>query len=172
MKIRRAVASDAEPLAALAARTYYETFVDHTSPEDMAEFLSTAYGIRQQRAEIEDPNVVTFLAVDDDQVIAFAQVRPGNCDSCDAGPSPVELWRFYVDSGWHGRGVAQTLMRAVEQAARDFGGETLWLGVWERNERAKAFYAKCGFIDIGSHHFVVGKDVQTDRVMARAVPAG
>jgi RimJ/RimL family protein N-acetyltransferase len=39
------------------------------------------------------------------------------------------------------------------------------VGVWERNERAKAFYLKCGFVDVGSHIFGVGSDPQTDRVM-------
>jgi hypothetical protein len=44
--------------------------------------------------------------------------------------------------------------------------------VWERNERAKAFYAKSGFTDVGSHAFMVGTDAQTDRIMARALAAG
>jgi len=61
------------------------------------------------------------------------------------------------------------LMRTVEQTARSLRGRTLWLGVWERNPRAIAFYGKCGFVDVGHHAFVVGTEEQTDRVMARAV---
>ena len=49
------------------------------------------------------------------------------------------------------------------------GPRTLWLGVWERNPRAIAFYTKCGFVDVGEHAFVFGTDEQTDRVMARSV---
>jgi RimJ/RimL family protein N-acetyltransferase len=53
----------------------------------------------------------------------------------------------------------------VHDAAHELGGRTLWLGVWERNPRAIAFYEKCGFRDVGSHDFWVGNDCQTDRIM-------
>jgi ribosomal protein S18 acetylase RimI-like enzyme len=58
-------------------------------------------------------------------------------------------------------------MRKVESEAFARGGRTLWLGVWERNERAKAFYTKNGFIDVGSHVFMVGREAQTDRILVR-----
>jgi GNAT superfamily N-acetyltransferase len=77
----------------------------------------------------------------------------------------VELWRFYVDQPFHGRGVAARLMEGAKQRARRRGAISLWLGVWERNHRAKAFYAKHGFRKVGSHVFVVGADPQTDDVM-------
>ena len=41
----------------------------------------------------------------------------------------------------------------------------MWLGVWERNVRAQAFYRKHGFDRVGSKVFVVGSDPQTDLVM-------
>ncbi len=79
----------------------------------------------------------------------------------------AELWRFYVTREWHGRGIAQALMASVVTEAAGRGGQTLWLGVWERNSRARAFYGKCGFADVGEHVFLFGTDPQTDRVMAR-----
>jgi diamine N-acetyltransferase len=63
-------------------------------------------------------------------------------------------------------------MRAVEDTARQAGARTLWLGVWERNPRAIAFYAKCGFTDVGEQAFMVGSDRQRDRVMARSLQSG
>ena len=57
------------------------------------------------------------------------------------------------------------LMERVKAEARARGAKTLWLGVWERNDRARAFYAKCGFADAGEHIFLFGTDPQTDRVM-------
>ena len=61
-------------------------------------------------------------------------------------------------------------MGAVFDAARSAGDGHLWLGVWERNARAIRFYAKAGFVDVGSHDFVLGTDRQTDRVMVAPVP--
>jgi ribosomal protein S18 acetylase RimI-like enzyme len=86
------------------------------------------------------------------------------------GEAPLELWRFYVARPWHGRGIAQALMSHVNAEAHRRGARTLWLGVWERNERAKAFYRKTGFTDVGSHLFMVGEDAQSDRIMVRPIP--
>ena len=66
-----------------------------------------------------------------------------------------------------GQGVAQTLMAAAVETARSGGARTLWLGVWERNERAIAFYRKSGFEDAGTQTFVLGTDHQRDFVLAR-----
>ena len=137
----------------------------------MAAYLSTTYGERQQRAEIASPDIITLVIEQQDTLIAFAQVRRNQAPSCVTMPVPVELWRFYVDRAWHGGGVAQTLMRAALEAARELGGSSVWLSVWERNPRAFAFYAKSGFQDVGSKTFVVGSDHQTDRVMARLLEA-
>jgi ribosomal protein S18 acetylase RimI-like enzyme len=84
-----------------------------------------------------------------------------------AGTAPIELWRFYVDRPLQGRGVARVLMDALLEAAHARGAETIWLGVWERNPRAQAFYGKCGFLDVGQQEFRLGSDRQIDRVMSR-----
>jgi GNAT superfamily N-acetyltransferase len=59
----------------------------------------------------------------------------------------MELWRFYLDQQWHGRGTAQRLISRVDEEALQAGARTLWLAVWERNGRAQAFYRECGFVD-------------------------
>lgn len=169
--IRAGVATDAAALAELAARTFHETFAADNRPEDMALHLSRAYGTAQQERELRDPAIDTLLAEVAGQLAGYAQLREGPAPDCVVGETPIELWRFYVAQAWHGRRVAQALMRAVEEAAQKRGSRTLWLGVWERNERAKTFYRKTGFTDVGSQAFLLGKDAQTDRVMVRPVPA-
>lgn len=169
MTIRRGTAADAAILAALARDTFFETFASTNDPADMALHLQRAYGLEQQTAELTDPRVMTLLVEEGDQAVAYAQLRTGGEPDCITGPRPMELWRFYVDRNWHGKGVAQALMDRVVIEAGHAGAQTLWLGVWERNPRALAFYAKCGFADVGEHVFLFGTDPQTDRVMARPI---
>lgn len=135
----------------------------------MAVHLARAYGVAQQAAELRDPAIVSLLVEIDEQAVAYAQLRTGSVPECVTGPSPIELWRFYVARGFHGRGVAQALMERVEDEARAAGARTLWLGVWEHNHRAQAFYAKCGFVGAGQHIFLFGTDPQTDLVMTMAL---
>lgn len=165
--IRQGTSADAGPLAQFAERTFRDAFGADNRPEDLELYISRTYNQGKQTLELNDPRLVTFLLEGDGVLAGFAQLRDGLPPPCVPGPSPLELWRFYVDRPWQGTGAAQTLMTAVESAAVERGAATLWLGVWERNGRAQAFYRKCGFVDVGSHSFMLGNDRQTDRIMAR-----
>ncbi len=165
MQIRPAVAADAATLAELARRTFFDTFASTNDATDMALYLAKAYGVDQQTREIGDRDITTLLVEEGGIVVGYAQVRSGHTPECVTEPAAIELWRFYIDKAWHGRGIAKPLMEAVRAEARRRGARTLWLGVWERNDRARAFYAKCGFSDVGSHIFLFGTDPQTDLVM-------
>jgi GNAT superfamily N-acetyltransferase len=169
VNIRLATVSDAEVLAELARRTFHDTFAATNDPGDMALYLSRAYGIEQQTRELADRDITTLLVEDSGETIAYAQLRAGDLPECVTGANPIELWRFYVSGEWHGRGVAMPLMDRVKAAARERGAKTLWLGVWERNDRAHAFYVKCGFADAGEHIFLFGTDPQTDLVMVTSL---
>lgn len=167
--IRHARPDDAAALAAFAARSFTDAFGAQNDPADLAVFLAKAYGPAQQAAEIADAAMRTLLVDTDGALAGFAQLRQGPPAPCVRGARPIELYRFYVDRAFHGRGVAQALMRRVVEEAAALGAHTLWLGVWERNPRGIAFYAKCGFVDVGEQTFVVGRDPQRDRVLALAL---
>ena len=168
LRIRRATVADAEALSEIGARTFFETFAADNTPEDMKLFLESNWHPKLQRAEILDEGLDTLLACDASGAIAgFAQLRVNHPPPGIAVRAPVELKRFYVDKPWHGQGLARSLMEAAERAARARGAREFWLGVWERNGRAQAFYRKCGFRTVGKQIFVVGTDPQTDHVMLR-----
>jgi ribosomal protein S18 acetylase RimI-like enzyme len=170
MVIRAGVTTDATALAELATQTFRDTFAADNRPEDIAQHIAHAYGTSQQRSELVDPDIATLIVEVDWQMAGYAQLRSGVAPTCVTGEAPIELWRFYIAKAWHGRGVAQALMQRVLTEAYRRGRRTLWLGVWERNERAKAFYRKNGFTDVGSHAFILGTDVQTDRIWVRPLP--
>ncbi|MEO8381999.1 MAG: GNAT family N-acetyltransferase [Acidobacteriota bacterium] len=164
--IRRAVPSDAAALAEIARRTFVDTFAAANRPEDIEEFVARTYGEAQQRREIENPDGVTLLVDEQGSFLAFAQLRRAPTEHGE-----VEIARFYVDRAHHGAGLARSLMDAAIEVGRELGAERIWLGVWEHNPRAIRFYEKGGFRDVGSHPFLVGGDLQTDRLMTFVMPA-
>ncbi|HET9425386.1 MAG TPA: GNAT family N-acetyltransferase [Gemmatimonadaceae bacterium] len=166
---RRASGRDAAALAEFAARTFTDTYAAFNSEEDMRAYLAGAYGVAQQSLELADPGMITVLAESAEGIVGFAQVRRSEAPPSVTHDRPVEIYRFYVDRSAHGTGVAPRLMNAALDAARDLGGSHAWLGVWERNARAIAFYAKSGFRDVGTQTFQLGADRQTDRVVVRAL---
>ncbi len=165
--LRRAAPADAAPLADLAARTFRDTFGAQNRPEDLHQHLARAYGERQQGEELADPGIVTLVAEHDGALVAFAQLRLQAPTAPLDASRPIELWRFYLDTAWHGRGLAQDLMAAVLGEARAMTADALWLGVWEHNARAQAFYRRQGFSAFGAHTFLLGEDAQRDVLMVR-----
>ena len=126
---------------------------------------------RSTSCELRDPGCVTLLAEDGVAAVGFAQLRlaqPVQCLECVA---PAELQRIYLVATWQGRGLARQLMARVFAAAAAANAHCLWLGVWEHNPRALAFYAKLGFGIIGDHSFMLGTLMQRDLVMVAPVAA-
>lgn len=165
----RGTTADAVELAEFAARCFQETFAADNDPEDLKSHLSATYGAAQQSAELADPDVKTILMREAGALIAYAQVRKSPPPPCVPHDRPIELHRFYLDRPAQGTGLASRLMQEAHRAARELAGAHLWLGVWERNARAIAFYSKAGFVDVGSQYYWVGPDRQLDRVMIAAV---
>ena len=166
--LRPATLADATVLAEFAERAFRETFGAHNRPEDMDAYAALAFGVEEQTAELSDPRVTCIVAEAGESLIGYAMLRAADEEvpPCIVGAAPVELARIYVERGWHGRGVGEALMDAAIEAARSRGGRTLWLGVWEQNPRARAFYARRGFQEVGEHSFLLGADRQRDLLLA------
>ena len=109
------------------------------------------------------------MAEADGEPIGFARLRRGEVPDCVTGPGPLELQRIYVLRAWLGLKAGPALLQRCLEEARALGARTLWLGVWERNERALAFYRRHGFVEVGDHTFMVGTDPQRDVIMVRAL---
>ena len=165
--IRRALDADAIALSAFGRRVFTATFEADNDPSDLAAYLDGAYTIPHQQADIADPAIDTLLLEIEGALAAFAQLRISKVPACVGAPAALELARFYVDHAWHGRGVAARLMAEVETAARARRAEVLWLGVWERNLRAQAFYVRQGYTVVGSQTFLLGSDPQRDLIMEK-----
>ena len=167
--IRRASPHDAAGLACLAERTFRDTFTAGNNPADMGLHCSASFGAEIQLREIENPSYVTILGEEDGELVAFAQVRLRSPKECVPAKRPSELFRLYVLNQWHGGGIAHEVMNEVLAEAALAASDRIWLGVWEQNARALAFYRKFGFEIVGVHMFLFGNDLQRDLVMALEV---
>jgi diamine N-acetyltransferase len=165
--IRRATPEDASLLAELGARTFHDAFAADIKPEDIASYLTATFGPAKQAAELADPHATFLIAESAGVARGYAQLRAGEAPPCVTDSKPIELVRIYVSREWLGRGVGEALMRACLEEAQRAGHDTLWLGVWEHNGRAQAFYRKWGFRKVGEHPFQLGSEAQIDHVMER-----
>jgi ribosomal protein S18 acetylase RimI-like enzyme len=180
--IAPARAAEAVDLSAFAIRCFEATFAAFNSRENMDAYLDSALRPTHFRALLESTDASAsppglryelwrarrpHVGREPGEIIAYSMLATDEPPPCVGGECPIELRRLYVDHAYHGAGLAQAMMARVMERARIRGAKTIWLGVWERNFRAQAFYQKWGFERVGEKVFVVGDDPQIDWVMAR-----
>ncbi|HEX4846430.1 MAG TPA: GNAT family N-acetyltransferase [Geothrix sp.] len=170
LAIRPATLEDAALLADLGARTFRETFEAISSAQDMDAFLAQAYGEAIQRAELADPSRPARVLEIEGVPSGFLQLRLGHREPGVPGERPVELQRIYLLRAAQGSGGGAALMAEAVDLAVAWGADILWLGVWENNHRALAFYARSGFREVGEHIFKIGEQVDRDLILARDLP--
>jgi ribosomal protein S18 acetylase RimI-like enzyme len=164
LTIRRCTIDDAPALSALARRTFYDTFTGTCTEEDMQDFLDTFYNEDRIRQELSDEADYVFFAMMHDMPVAYLRFLE-SAIPFPHGPDKkaLELNRLYVDKAYKGQGDAHALMNFYLDYAKMGGYRLLWLGVWEHNYRAQAFYRKYGFAPSPyTHPFPIGNTPQTD----------
>lgn len=168
VRVRHADDSDAQALAELGARTFYEAYIDSLNADVLRPFIESAFGVETIRAELASPSVTFLIAVLDGEIAGYAMVDIRDAPEPVGGDRTAELARIYVGEEWIGRGVGAELMRASLDHAERSGCDVVWLGVWEHNPRAIGFYERWGFRAIGHTSFRLGDELQTDILMERA----
>lgn len=168
-RIRYATTADAALLAQIGAETFSDTFAAVNTAADMAAYLAGAFGPTIQADELADPQSAFLLAELDGETVGYARINWGEAPACVTATRPLDIARFYARTRWLGAGVGAAMMQACLAEARHRQCDVIWLAVWEHNERAKAFYARWGFREVGEQVFVLGSDPQRDLVMQRPV---
>jgi ribosomal protein S18 acetylase RimI-like enzyme len=167
ISLRMATAADAEAIAAFSRKAFYDTFASANTAENMELFMNSEFTMEKLKAQVGAAGNYFILAFVKDTLAGYARVVESECPAELTGKNTIELARLYNDQAFIGMGIGRALMENCVALARQLNKEVLWLGVWEHNERAIAFYRKWGFEPFGSHVFQVGNDPQTDWLMKK-----
>lgn len=161
--LRPATPEDAPAIAALARQTFADTFGHLYSPENLAAFL-TVHTPENWAAEIADPRYVVRLAEADGRQVAYMKLGPPSLPFTPAAGA-IELRQLYVLPDHHGGGLAGAMMDHAIAEARARGASALYLSVFTDNPRARRFYSRRGFVEVGPYAFMVGDQADEDIVM-------
>jgi len=168
VQISIAGTADAELIADLSRRTFYDAFAPHNTPENMEQFLQTQFAREILMQEVGAPRNTFLLARLNDQPAGYARLYEGTeLPPGIAGTNSIEIARLYAEQQVIGKGIGKALMMTCLDIAREKEKEWIWLGVWEHNLRAIAFYEKMGFEIFDRHIFLLGQDLQHDWWMRR-----
>ncbi|WP_425228035.1 N-acetyltransferase family protein [Sphingomonas sp.] len=161
---RDATPADGAALNAMATLAFRQTFAAEYERADLEEYIGRAYGPAGLLADLADPAVRFRLALSGEAIVGYAKLSPLALPLDDAEPGATELRQLYLLRDRHGSGIAATLMDWTIAEARAAGAPALYLAVFDFNHRAKAFYARYGFVDVGCVPFRLGERVDMDRV--------
>jgi diamine N-acetyltransferase len=164
VEIRRATPEDALLISEISAITFFDTFKGTCTDDDMHEFIEQYFNEKQVFKELSDANDFYYFAFVNGDAAGYIRIKEEISDvEIINRYKGVELKRIYVLKEYHSKKIGAALMNFALDLATAGNYELIWLGVWEHNERAKAFYHKFGFIDSGvMHPFPIGNMPQTD----------
>lgn len=146
---------EAAEYARFIATNFRATYQHGYDDGRLEQHIAANYGEAQQRAELDDADRWTLRAAHDGYWLGFIMIhRTAAAPAAVVAARPAELERFYVASSAQGTGLAQRLLAAAADRAREQGHDALWLTVWRHNAKAKRFYEKVGFRHAGMHPFV------------------
>ena len=167
--IRKATVAESNIIADLGARTFVTGFGTCNSPEDMKQYLLTNFSRETIQSQLSNKSSIFLLGYQNDVAVGYAMLEVGIEPHSVIGPKPIELVRIYVEEEVVGQGLGSALMKTCLEEAKTNGLGTIWLAVWQKNQRAIDFYKRWGFEKVGVKEFVVGSDVQDDFIMERSV---
>lgn len=158
---------DAGLVADLSRKTFYDAFAKGNTVADMDQFMNEVFTRESLIKEVEEGDGIFLLAFINNEAVGYARMRERNKENIMADVNAIEIARIYATQESLGKGVGKALMEHCMQIAREAKKDVIWLGVWEKNERAIGFYKKQGFEKFGEHVFMLGSDPQTDWLMKR-----
>jgi ribosomal protein S18 acetylase RimI-like enzyme len=157
--------NDVEKLQAISRVTFLQTFAAHNNEADMDTYLNSSFSIDKLRNQINNTKSEFYFAQDGEMIVGYLKINTGDAQTEQKCINAFEIERIYVDSAYLGKKIGQLLFNKAIDLATEKKAAYVWLGVWEENHRALAFYKKNGFVPFDKHIFKLGNDEQTDIMM-------
>ncbi len=165
MQIRPANTNDANILAELGAKTFYETFREFHTEKDMQQYIKKAYSVELMTENLSKESIQYFIAFDEDKPIGYLKLIKDASHEKLASEKNIELEKIYVLKEYLDKKVGKELMLQAINFSKQNNFETLFLGVWQENHRAVNFYKKFGFETFTIRTFQLGETLCDDFLM-------
>jgi ribosomal protein S18 acetylase RimI-like enzyme len=163
---REGTPADVHAIGEFFRVNFIATFGHLYSPENLAAFLSR-FTPDFWAAQLADPRFAFRIAELDGVVVGTCKVGPMELPVDDCGDGARELHQIYLAEAAKGSGIADQFMDWTYDTARALGGDSLYLSVFTENHRARRFYERHGFVEVGPYEFMVGDHVDADIIMKR-----
>lgn len=169
IKIKKCTLDDIRTLQEISYETFNETFKHQNSPENMKNYLEKAFNLKQLEKELSNSSSQFFIVYVKNDVAGYLKVNTNDAQSQAMGNQSLEIERIYIKNNFQKHVLGKYLLNKAIEMARDRNKQKIWLGVWENNENAIAFYKKMGFVHTGTKSFYMADEEQKDFIMTKTL---
>ncbi|KYD05463.1 GNAT family N-acetyltransferase [Heyndrickxia sporothermodurans] len=169
INIKKCSLEDSRKLQEISYETFDDTFKHQNTPENMKAYLEKAFNLTQLEKELANISSQFFFVYFNDELAGYLKVNTNDAQSEEMGEDSLEIERIYIKKSFQKHGLGKVLLNKALEIALEGNKKKVWLGVWEKNENAIAFYKKMGFVQTGAHSFYMGDEEQTDFIMTKTL---
>ncbi|MCI2255282.1 GNAT family N-acetyltransferase [Domibacillus sp. PGB-M46] len=169
VNIKKCTLKDSHKLQEISYETFNETFQHQNSPENMNAYLKRAFNLKQLEKELSNISSQFFFIYFNNEAAGYLKVNTDDAQSEEMGDEALEVERIYIINKFQKHGLGKHLLNKAMEIAMEHNKKKVWLGVWEKNENAIAFYKKMGFVQTGAHSFYMGDEEQIDFIMTKTL---
>ncbi len=152
-------------LVDISKKTFVDAFEKDNNPEDFASYLDFAFNPERIAAEVRDMDSNFYFVYYNKDIVGYFKLNQMEAQTDIKDSDALELERIYVLKEFQGKQIGKWMLEQVILLAKDKRKSFVWLGVWEHNTKAIAFYEMYGYRKFGTHPYYIGKDKQTDWLM-------
>lgn len=167
IKMKRVTLDDINDLQQISIETFSDTFGAENKQEDLDNYLQSAYNQEKLKKEVSDPNSDFQLIYYNDELAGYIKLNVNESQTELKDINALEVERIYIRTVFHRLGLGKKLINYAFEQAESQNKSYVWLGVWEHNTGAIAFYNKQGFTVFSEHIFKLGNDPQRDVLMKK-----
>ena len=163
--IKECSLKDIEKIKYISEKTFYETFSDENTKEDMENYLRDNFSYAQVESEIRNNYSRFYIVENNEEVVAYMKLNFDKAQTESGHDCTLEVQRIYVLKEFKGKSIGKLLVQKAIEIGKSNNLNYIWLGVWENNINAIKFYEKLGFQKFDTHIFKLGDDEQIDNLM-------
>jgi diamine N-acetyltransferase len=167
INIKKCTLEDLHILQEISYETFNETFNHQNSPENMNAYLGKAFNLNQLEKELYNSSSEFFFIYFNSEVAGYLKINTNDAQTEKLGNESLEIERIYIKNKFQKKGLGKYLINKAIKIAVERNKKKIWLGVWEKNEKAICFYKKIGFVQTDTHSFYMGNEEQTDFIMTK-----
>lgn len=167
IEVKKCTVEDLQILQKVSVETFRDTFQDQNTEEDLYNYLEKAYNTEQLTSELLNQQSEFYFVFNRNDLAGYLKININEAQSETKGEDALEIERIYILPQFKGKGLGKILIQQAVGRAQFHRKTNIWLGVWEHNQAALAFYKKLGFVQTGAHSFFMGKDEQTDLILTK-----